>query len=153
MARCLGTDRQRGQVQRWEVRIHVVLWPQMEGVDANSCGFVPESDPSTHRWYASQTFAITAPPARMIVDMLRCYSSNNMAWCGKTGIQGESFADTMEPGQGGAERFSANYGQSYTRGMVCRTPKHFVWSAHAAGTEAKLSFCGIPGESGSLGCI
>lgn len=49
--------------------------------------------------------------------------------------------------------FSANYGQSYTRGMVCRTPKHFVWSAHAAGTEAKLSFCGIPGESGSLGPI
>lgn len=62
----------------------------------------------------------------------------------------ENFADTMEPGQGAAQSFSANYGQPYTRGMVCRTPKHFVWSAHVAGTVAKLSFCGIPGGGSSI---
>lgn len=33
---------------------------------------------------------IAAPPARVIVDMLRCYSRNNMAWCGETGGPGKT---------------------------------------------------------------
>lgn len=51
----------------------------------------------------------------------------------------ESVADTMEAGQGGVESCSVNHWLSNTRDMVCRT-KHFVWSAHGAGMEAKLSF-------------
>lgn len=31
-----------------------------------------------------------ALPARVIVDMLRCYSRNNMGWCGETGSPGKT---------------------------------------------------------------
>lgn len=85
-------------------------------------------------------------PARMIIDMLRCYSLNTLAWCRETDSQ-----ESLCRHNGTWPRWSRvlqcePLAGEQKRKKGCKTPKHFVWSTRGAGTEAKLSFCGIWGE-------